>query len=72
MTYMVHCDRQNHPNPFFSLRHVTGPGILQKFIHKSKHLSPDERAEFLENYTEIADAHSEGAHQGQTEVKFSR
>jgi len=47
---------------------VAGPGILQKFIHKSKHLSPDERAEFLENYTELADAHSEGAHQGQTEV----
>ncbi|KAG2178113.1 hypothetical protein INT43_003366 [Umbelopsis isabellina] len=45
---------------------IVGPGVLQKFIHKTKHLSPDERAEFLEKYPEIADAHFEGASQGQT------
>jgi len=47
---------------------IVGPGILQKFIHKSKHLSPDERAEFLEKFTDIADAHRESAQQGQTET----
>jgi Ubiquitin carboxyl-terminal hydrolase, family 1 len=71
MTYMVHCDRQNVLTQDF-LPAVAGPGILQKFIHKTKHLSPDERAELLERYTELADAHSEGAQQGQTEVNISR
>lgn len=34
-------------------------------------MSPEERAEYLENCAELAQIHASGAHEGQTEVMYN-
>eukprot|EP00042_Codosiga_hollandica_P030471 m.177138 g.177138 ORF g.177138 m.177138 type:complete len:260 (+) comp53366_c0_seq3:1287-2066(+) len=43
-------------------------GFLAQFLEKARRVSPDERAALLEQSEEIAQAHEESAHEGQTEA----
>lgn len=45
-----------------------GPGVFQQILQATGSMSPEERAEYLENCAELAQIHATGAHEGQTEV----
>lgn len=48
---------------------VIGPGIFKKILEDTKNMSPEERAEYLENCRELAEVHKSSALQGQTKVQ---
>lgn len=43
---------------------------LKEFAEKTKALSPDERATYMESDKSLSVAHEESAQEGQTEVSF--
>ncbi|OAD76408.1 hypothetical protein PHYBLDRAFT_158308 [Phycomyces blakesleeanus NRRL 1555(-)] len=47
---------------------IVGPGLLSNLLEKAAPMSPDERAELLENCTELSSVHQEAANQGQTQT----
>ncbi|KAI9497261.1 hypothetical protein BDB00DRAFT_805702 [Zychaea mexicana] len=47
---------------------IVGPGLFRNLIDQSKDMSPEERAEMLENSKELADIHKTCAQAGQTQV----
>ncbi|RCI02691.1 Ubiquitin carboxyl-terminal hydrolase isozyme L3, partial [Rhizopus stolonifer] len=47
---------------------ITGPGLFKQILEDTRTMSPDERAEYLENSKELAVLHASSAHQGQTQV----
>ncbi|KAI8374502.1 uncharacterized protein BYT42DRAFT_406984 [Radiomyces spectabilis] len=47
---------------------IIGPGLLHELIEKSRSMSPDERAELLENSKELAKVHQLAANDGQTQA----
>ncbi|KAI8070568.1 ubiquitin carboxyl-terminal hydrolase isozyme L3 [Gilbertella persicaria] len=47
---------------------ITGPGLFEQILEDTRTMSPDERAEYLENSKELAVLHASSAHQGQTQA----
>lgn len=47
---------------------VIGPGIFKTILEDTKNMSPEERAEYLENCQELAEIHKSSAMEGQTQV----
>ncbi|KAI9249476.1 hypothetical protein BDA99DRAFT_445613 [Phascolomyces articulosus] len=47
---------------------IVGPGLFRNLIDASKDMSPEERAELLENSKELADIHQTCAQAGQTQA----
>ncbi|KAI7872665.1 ubiquitin carboxyl-terminal esterase L3, isoform CRA_d [Spinellus fusiger] len=47
---------------------IVGPGLLSDILEKVQIMSPDERAELLQESTELARVHQEAANQGQTQA----
>ncbi|GAN00919.1 ubiquitin carboxyl-terminal hydrolase isozyme L3 [Mucor ambiguus] len=47
---------------------VVGPGVFQTILQATGSMSPEERAEYLENCAELAQIHASSAHEGQTET----
>ena len=50
------------------MNYCIGPGIFRNLIDEAKDMSPEERAELLENSKELADIHGACAQAGQTQV----
>lgn len=46
-----------------------GLGLFRNLIDQAKDMSPEERAELLENSKELAELHHTSAQAGQTQVK---
>lgn len=45
---------------------IVGPGVLNDFIEEARNMSPDERAELIENSKELEAIHEAAARDGQT------
>ena len=48
---------------------IAGGSFLEKFIHSTKDLSPEERGQYLKGNKDLEEAHKEAVHQGESEVE---
>ncbi|KAI9475956.1 MAG: hypothetical protein EXX96DRAFT_485821 [Benjaminiella poitrasii] len=47
---------------------ITGPGVFKQIFRDTRTMSPEERAEYLENCADLAQIHESSAKEGQTKV----